>query len=228
MARKALAFTLVELLVCIAIVLLLLGLLLPALGQAKREGRKADATVKLRNVGAALLMYHEVHGDWPLHTLDPLFDAGYWKDPNYLLERGVDPFPQGYAKARKECDMEGPTQSLDIPRYPTSYDDILTFDVWDGHPVRVLLRDLLKHDQNPGLASIRVFGDDVNHSSSCRDLGTRYYGTTIRVCVDGSVKRGHYRDVNPETGSYRYCEIGIFTDVPPEIACAQYRDPQPE
>jgi prepilin-type N-terminal cleavage/methylation domain-containing protein/prepilin-type processing-associated H-X9-DG protein len=58
MQRKpSVAFTLVELLVTIAIIGILAGLVLPALGRAKESGRAAFCQGNLHQIGVALQMY---------------------------------------------------------------------------------------------------------------------------------------------------------------------------
>ncbi len=52
-------FTLVELLVCIAIIGLLAAMLMPALGRAYESGRRALCTNNLRQMGMAFMMYLE-------------------------------------------------------------------------------------------------------------------------------------------------------------------------
>ncbi len=227
MGAKRLAFTLIELMTCIAVMLVVMALLLPAVARSKREGYKADATAKLHNVGAALLMYQDHSEGWPLYTLDPLFDAGYIRDPNYLLMRAVDPYPQGYAKARHECQTSLKEDRLDVPLRRTSFDDIFRFDGWGKKVTQVHLAALMQHDPNPGLVAIRVFGEDVKRSSSCNCANVRLMGSTIRVRMDGSVKRGHYHDVNPKTGRYWYCHEAVFTDLPPKDVCFSWVEPAP-
>ena len=55
--RRAEAFTLIELLMVIAIIGMLIALLLPALGMAKESGRSITFAVNLRQLGMSLSMY---------------------------------------------------------------------------------------------------------------------------------------------------------------------------
>ena len=56
-------FTLVEMLVVIAIIGLLLGLLMPVLSSARNSARKADCQMRLRQIGLAMANYMDTRGD---------------------------------------------------------------------------------------------------------------------------------------------------------------------
>lgn len=75
------AFTLVELLVCIAIVAVLASLLLVAISNAKADAHKAQCTSNLRQLALALQMYVNESKDYPLFYSYPWRNGGkMWYD----------------------------------------------------------------------------------------------------------------------------------------------------
>lgn len=61
--KRRIGFTLIELLVVIAIIALLIGILLPALGQAKKAGKLTKCLAKLQQIGVASNAYSVTYQD---------------------------------------------------------------------------------------------------------------------------------------------------------------------
>ncbi len=83
------AFTLVELLVVIAIIGILIALLLPAIQAAREAARKATCRKNLKEIGIALLGYHNVKNEFP--------PSSRWK-AEYEMTVGIVESGPGYTK----------------------------------------------------------------------------------------------------------------------------------
>lgn len=64
-SRRSCAFTLVELLVMIAIIAGLASILLPGIQSARESARRIQCVDNLKNIGLGLLCYHEVYHEFP-------------------------------------------------------------------------------------------------------------------------------------------------------------------
>lgn len=84
--KQSHAFTLVELMVVIAMVALLAMTLLPALAGVKDKGGRAQCAANLRQIGMASMIYANENNTWlPLCWLDPTSPGG-GHGPNVLQE----------------------------------------------------------------------------------------------------------------------------------------------
>jgi prepilin-type N-terminal cleavage/methylation domain-containing protein/prepilin-type processing-associated H-X9-DG protein len=91
LAWRRAAFTLVEMLVVIAIIAILASLLLPALAQGQQKGKMTQCLNNLRQIGMGIAMY--VHDNRDTFPLDRACDTnGVWL-PTFVALGGRDPRP---------------------------------------------------------------------------------------------------------------------------------------
>ena len=126
------AFTLVELLVVIAIIGVLIGMLLPAAQSVREAARRTQCMNKLRQIGLATTMFHDVNGAFPPARLYPKknaqapFDKG-GDQPSWLVR--ILPFIEQRAfyekwdlsESYEDQDITATDQVLDIFLCPSRH-----------------------------------------------------------------------------------------------------------
>lgn len=115
--RRRRAFTLVELLVVIAIIALLLGILLPALGKARKVARAAACNSMLHQYAMGTLLYSNENDGWLIDSYSYLNDDA----------SGLAHYMTGAETLREKftrCPDDTTTESLGRIGINSSYDDL--------------------------------------------------------------------------------------------------------
>lgn len=88
------AFTLIELLVVTSIIALLMGILLPAMGQARLQAKVVAVNAELRGIGMALEAYSLDNDDkYPPTRVDCMLGGHFYQLPVELVESKYLPAP---------------------------------------------------------------------------------------------------------------------------------------
>ncbi|MEM6690460.1 MAG: DUF1559 domain-containing protein [Planctomycetota bacterium] len=133
-------FTLIELIVSIAVVGILIGLMLPAVSEARQTARRMQCSSHLRQIGIGLHSYHNVHSSFP---------AGHLAH----LERGRDGKSWGWgALLLPYIEKQALSQRLDTSR--RSFDAIAS-DLANAHLIQTSI-GIYRCPSDPG--------DDLSHA----------------------------------------------------------------
>lgn len=148
------AFSLVELLVSVAIVALLCGLLFGTHAVAKRHAFQTTNLVRLRQIGVALELYAQDHGAMPHRSLQTIVNSKYLKDVR-LLDSPLDSFESGYANHVDSCMGDGTVFGGKAVQ-----SDIHAFRPWPKAPS--MYEHMKQWNDSPGLAVDFSIGSKVN------------------------------------------------------------------
>ena len=114
--KVASGFTLVEMLIVIAIISILIGMLLPAVQMAREESRRTTCTAKMAQIGLAIHSYQDAHLFYPPGTIEtkgPIQHVAKGYHHNWIsfilpqldrvnMERAIDRTQSVYAPANAD------------------------------------------------------------------------------------------------------------------------------
>ena len=103
---RKITFTLVECLVCVAILAILAALLLPALNKAMEQARSLECKTNLKQIGQTAVLYAQDHNEsLPWNTAEAFGKDSYYTLPAFLW--------MYYGKINTKAELE---KSLEMPR----------------------------------------------------------------------------------------------------------------
>jgi prepilin-type N-terminal cleavage/methylation domain-containing protein len=184
------AFTLVEILVVVAIVAVLAGLLVPTLVQAKRRAKEPVDVSNMRQLYMAFVMYEDDRGHAPTNLigLKPyVTDNRIFDSPEDVYRR---PLPSGLWPARPFIPC-----TYDYSAVKLSYAYLRTFPPYDESEVKWRAA---REDSKVGLIAspwsgsvVRRMSDRISGcgESDASILGAQMDGPILRINMDGSFFR---------------------------------------
>lgn len=198
------AFTLLEVLVAITIILLLAAIIFPVLTKARESGYRAQSITHLRQVGIGIETYRsDYDGALAFGQLDPYVRSGNINDERILLSH-VDDFPDGYGFEVSNCiDLASPTQ------LKTSFETSLVTESF--------YKRLKSIDPDAAIVVDRTHGETIDwaRTSSCKRIEFYYSGRILRLYEDTHVSTAQFslvdRTASPDLG-IAWHRLKMYTD----------------
>ena len=202
---KKCGFTLIEILVVIAIIVLLAALIFPVFSRARNTARTASCASNLKQIGLAFRLYTEDYrGRYPNFDIAGNADCG-WAEQIYPYVKATAIFKCpafDYGEFRPGCPASEPTNNDNFPFYnwDGSYDYNFLFKFSEAR-MRKPSETILFCDGQGKRASyseleggLSVNGVPIN-PRDFSDLGDRHnYGSNVAY-ADGHVKWRSYEDL---------------------------------
>jgi type II secretory pathway pseudopilin PulG len=200
------AYTLVELLVAIGILILLIGIVAPALVSAKVRAREANDVSNLRQLGQAGALYHDQFGEMPLGC--PVLVTSRMV-PSSLCSGARDSSSRGIANMYADAHAAfSPSYKSVKTTYKNSYLG------W-----RELMTAPDKLEQQLAPAANNGWLVDLASAIPSDPFGHYWRGTYRRLLLDGSVTSRQTRMVTAEIDGkpqQAFMMITLFGDFAPE------------
>lgn len=163
MSRKRPGFSLIELLVVVAVVAILLALLLPAVFRSRQAARRTQCLNNMRQLGIALSHYHDTHSLFPPAAVwagPPGEPLGAGQLPIGLIDHRLAGEPQGRMSANWLVML---LPQLDQAPLYQSYNSLLPVDAEENQTVREASLPFLQCPSDPYNADPYSRGSTDDH-----------------------------------------------------------------
>lgn len=184
------AYTLVELMVVLAIVALLSAVLMPVLASVREKGRRSSCSANLRQLGMAFQMYvSDNDGQHP-----PRFEN--LQRSGLIKEEGVRVCPSDPTRNWGGLVYEGQRPTF-LPPETSQYSYVSAFNMPDWE-----WQALMASGANAGILVCQVHGRGTPALLPFAPSINDYEGTILRLQTDGAVvtRQTHWTYVPTETG----------------------------